>query len=99
MILSMNSKKMYRRNRFPPEIIQYAVWLFHRVNLGHRDIKDLLVKRGVTVSYEAMRLCFNYCQRLRRQHRGYSDTFFIDEVFVEIQGKQHYLWAAVDQDG
>jgi transposase-like protein len=63
MILSMNSKKMYRRNRFPPEIIQYAVWLFHRVNLGHRD------------------------------------TFFIDEVFAEIQGKQYYLWAAIDQDG
>jgi putative transposase len=36
---------------------------------------------------------------LKRKHRGYGDTFFIDEVFVRINGKQHYLWRAVDQDG
>ena len=38
-------------------------------------------------------------RRLRRTHRGYGDTLFIDEVFVEIQGKQQYLWRAVDSDG
>jgi putative transposase len=36
---------------------------------------------------------------LKRKHRGYGDTFFIDEVFVKINGKQQYLWRAVDQDG
>jgi putative transposase len=36
---------------------------------------------------------------LKRKHRGFGDTFFIDEVFVKINGKQHYLWRAVDQDG
>jgi len=36
---------------------------------------------------------------LKRKHWGYGDTFFIDEVFVKINGKQHYLWRAVDQDG
>jgi len=36
---------MYKRHRFPPEIIQDAVWLYHRFNLSHRDIDDLLAKR------------------------------------------------------
>ena len=36
---------------------------------------------------------------MKRNHRGYGDTFYIDEVFVRINGKQHYLWRAVDQDG
>jgi transposase-like protein len=36
---------------------------------------------------------------LKRKHRGFGDTFFIEEVFVKINGKQHYLWRAVDQDG
>jgi len=36
---------------------------------------------------------------LKRRHQGYGDTFFIDEVFIRIDGKQHYLWRAVDQDG
>ena len=95
---------IYKRHRFPREIIQYAVWLYHRFNLSHRDIEDLLAQRGITVSYEAVRLWCNkfgskYAQRLRRKHQGYGDTFFIDEVFVKILGKQHYLCRAVDQDG
>ena len=40
-----------------------------------------------------------YVKRLRRRHQGFGDTFFIDEVFVKIQGRQKYLWRAVDQDG
>jgi len=40
-----------------------------------------------------------YTRRLKRKHRGYGDTFYIDEVFVKINGKQYYLWRAVDQDG
>ena len=46
----------YKRHRFPPDIISYAVWLYYRFNLSHRDIKDLLAERGITVSREAIRL-------------------------------------------
>ena len=94
----------YKRHRFPPEIISYAVWLYYRFNLSHRDIEDLLAERGITVSYESIRLwCIKfgpkYSKRLKRKHRGFGDTFYVDEVFVKIRGKQHYLWRAVDQDG
>jgi len=100
----MNKSNIYKRFRFPCEIIQYAVWLYYRFNLSHRDIEDLLAERGINVTYEAIRLwCVRfgpkYAARLKRKHRGYGDTFFIDEVFLRIGGKQHYLWRAVDQDG
>ena len=95
---------MYKRHWFQLEIIQYAVWLYHRFNLSHRDVEDLIAERGIAVSYEAIRLWCNkfgskYARRLRQKHQGYGDTFFIDEGFVKIQGEQHYLWRAVDQDG
>ena len=95
---------IYKRHRFPPAIISYAVWLYFRFNLSHRDIEDLLAQRGITVSYESIRLwCIkfgrNYAGRLQRRHKGYGDTFFIDEVFVKIHGRQQYLWRAVDQEG
>jgi putative transposase len=95
---------MYKRYRFPAKIIQSAVWLYYRFNLSHRDIEDLLAQRGIIVSRESIRLWCNkfgskYSTRLRKKHRGYGDTFFIDEVFIKIDGKQHYLWRAVDQDG
>jgi len=98
------STYLYKRYRFPAEIIQYAVWLYYRFNLSHRDIEDLLAERGITVSYESVRLWCNkfgpqYTKRLICRHQGFGDTFYIDEVFVKIDGKQQYLWRAVDQDG
>jgi len=105
----MNKSNIYKRYRFPSVIIQHAVWLYYRFNLSHRRcvgpfIEDLLAERGINVTYEAIRLWCNrfgpkYATRLKRKHRGYGDTFFIDEVFIRIGGIQHYLWRAVDQDG
>jgi len=99
-----NHSSLYKRHRFPPEIIQHVVWLYHRFNLSSRDIEDLMAERGIAVSYESIRLwCIKfgtkYARRLRRRHQRYGDTFHLDEVFVKIQGVQHYLWRAVDQDG
>ena len=96
--------KLYKRHRFPAEIIQHAVWLYYRFNLNHRDIEDLLAERGIEVSYESIRCWCNkfgpkYARRLKRRHAGFGDTYYIDEVFVKIDGKQRYLWRAVDQDG
>ncbi len=97
-------RSIYKRHRFPPEIIQYAVWLYYKFNLSHRDVEDLLAERGISVTHESIRLWCNkfgrrYARRLKHRHNGYGDTFFLDEVFVRIQGIQHYLWRAVDQDG
>ena len=98
------SNSMYKRHRFPPKIIQYAVWLYYKFNLSHRDVEDLLAQRSIKVSYESIRLWCNkfgtqYAKKLKRRHGGYGDIFYLDEVFVKIQGVQHYLWRAVDQDG
>ena len=98
------SNRLYKRHRFPSEIIQYAVWIYFKFNLSHWDIEDLLAKRGIQVSYEAIRLWCNkfgpkYAAKLRRKHQGFGDTFFLDEVFIKINGVQYYLWRAVDQDG
>ena len=97
-------KNLYKRHRFPPSVIQYAVWLYYRFNLSIRDVEDLLAERNITVSYESIRLWINkfgpeFTRCLRRKHPGFGDTYFLDEVFVKIGGKQHYLWRAVDQDG
>ena len=67
------SESLYKRHRFPPEIIQHAVWLYYGFNLNSRDIEDLLAERGIAVSYESMRLlCIKfgskYAKRLRRRH-------------------------------
>jgi putative transposase len=94
----------YRGYRFPPAIISHAVWIYYRYRLRFRDVDDLLAERGVTVTYEAIRqwcLTFglDYARRLRRRRGRLGDTWYLDEVFVKIQGRQQYLWRAVDEDG
>ena len=94
----------YRGYRFSPEIISHAVWLYHRFALSFRDVEDLLARRGVEVTYEAIRKWCRrfgpeYAGRLRRRRGRLGDIWHLDEVFVTIQGRQQYLWRAVDEDG
>ena len=90
--------------RFPPEIISHAVWLYHRFCLSFREADDLLAQRGVTVTYETIRQWCRtfgptYARTLRRRRGRMGDTWYLDERFVTIQGRQQYLWRAVDEDG
>ena len=100
----MNTKRsLYKRHRYPPSIISYAVFLYHRYSLSFREVEQLLAERGVTVSYEAIRqwcikFSANYCRKLRKSAGNPGDIWHLDEVFIKIRGKQHYLWRAVDQD-
>ncbi|MFF8919344.1 IS6 family transposase, partial [Streptomyces sp. NPDC015032] len=94
----------YRGFRFPPEVIAHAVWLYHRFRLSLRDVEEILFERGITVSYEAIRL---WCERfgpayaagLRRRQSRPGDRWHLDEVFIKVNGKMRYLWRAVDQEG
>ena len=95
---------LYRGHRFPAEVIGHAVWLYHRFGLSFRDVEDLLAERGIVVSYEAIRqwcrkFGSEYARKLKRRQGQLGDIWHLDEVFVNIQGKRHYLWRAVDQDG
>jgi hypothetical protein len=47
----MMTKIAYGGYRFPPEIIQQAIWLYVRFTLSFRDVEDLLAERGIMVSY------------------------------------------------
>jgi transposase-like protein len=94
----------YRRHRFPPPIIQHAIWLYLRFTLSYRDVEELLAERGLEVSYETVRrwvLKFGatVAQRLRRRRPRPSDRWHLDEMVVRIAGRRMYLWRAVDHEG
>jgi putative transposase len=94
----------YARHRFPPEIIQYAVWLYFRFALSFRDVEDPLAERGIDTSYESVRrwaLKFGqaYDRKLRKTRTGSNGVWHLDEMFVSINGKLMYLWRAVDGEG
>ena len=78
----MNSLPDYRGYRFPPEIISYTVWLYHRFTLSLRDIQDLLAERNIIVSYESIRqwcarFGLDYAKRLRKRRGPGGDVLDI----------------------
>ena len=94
----------YRRHRFPPEIIQHAIWLYLRFTLSYRDVEELLAERGLDISDETVRrwvLKFGpgIACRLRRRRPRPSDRWHLDEMVVRIAGERMYLWRAVDDEG
>ncbi len=98
------SVSLYRRHRFPSEIISHSVWLYFRFALSFRDVEEMLAMRGVSLCYETIRewcLKFGqtYANGLRRRSSRPGDRWHLDEVFLKIKGRLHYLWRAVDQDG
>ncbi len=94
----------YARHKFPPVVIQHAVWLYVRFTLSYRDVEDLLAERGLDVSYESIRrwvLKFGPAigRRLRQRRPKPTAHWHLDEMVVRLAGKRMYLWRAVDSEG
>ncbi|WP_392558876.1 IS6 family transposase [Orbus mooreae] len=99
----MNTNKIYQRHRYHSSIISHCVWLYYRFTLSYRDIELIMMKKGISVTYESIRYwCIKfgklYAKRIKKVKR-YGDYVYMDEVFCKINGKRVYLWRAVDQDG
>ena len=100
----MSSPISYKRHRFPSQIIAHAVWLYFRFPLSLRLVEEMLLERGIVVSYETIRRWGKkfgpeYARRIRRKQPSPHDVWHLDEVVVSIAGRKHWLWRAVDQDG
>ncbi len=100
----MMTKISYSGYRFPPEIIQQAIWLYVRFTLSFRDVEDLLAERGILVSYETVRRWVNHfgpmiAADLRRRRSKPHTIWHLDEVHLKIDGSLVYLWRAVDAEG
>jgi putative transposase len=84
--------------------MEQCVWLYFRFALSYRNIEEMMAKRGVPVTYETIR---EWCQKfgslyatlLRRKRARIGSKWHLDEVFIKMNGVQHYLWRAVDQNG
>jgi putative transposase len=98
------TKSLYRGRRFPAVVISCAVRWYFRFSLSLRDVEELLLERGVVVTYETIRCwCdkfgaeFAQCAKAARRKPG--NTWHLDEMFVTLRGEPYLLWRAVDEHG
>ena len=105
----MTKHSPFRYFKTSPEIIRLALMLYVRFPLSLRNVEDLLHERGIEISHETVRFWWNrfgqmFAAEIRRNRvsrmRSYSNwQWYLDEAFVKINGKTHYLWRAVDHEG
>lgn len=77
----------YKGFQYPGEVIAHCVWLYHRFPLSFREVEELMLERGVTVSYETVRQwCAKfgqaYANQLRRRRPRPGDKWYMDEVLL-----------------
>ena len=94
----------FKRHRFPPDLIRYAVWLYFRFTLSIGDVGELLAQRGIEVSREAIRCWASkfgplIAANLRCRRSAPTGRWRLDEMVVRIRGWRMYLWRAVDDEG
>ncbi|XIE09843.1 hypothetical protein ACFZPV_007559 (plasmid) [Rhizobium ruizarguesonis] len=87
---------LYRRHRFPAEVIAHAVWLYFRFPLSLRMVEDLLAARGIIASHQTVRLWAEkfgrtFANEIRRRSSGrLGDKWHLDEAVVSIRGKKRF---------
>ncbi len=95
----------YKGYRYPKSVVGYAVRFYHRYKLSFRDVRDILLERGVDVSHETIRAwCAQwgtvYAKAIRKKRgSSYNDKWHIDEVHLTIKGEVFWLWRLVDAEG
>ena len=104
----MTQRSPFRYFKTSPEIIRLAVMMYIRFPLSLRNVEDLLHERGIEISHETVRFWWNrfgplFAAEIRKRRvsgmRSSRWRWHLDEVFVKINGQQHYLWRAVDHEG
>ncbi len=83
---------MYKRHRFSLQIIQYAVWLYHRFNLSHRDIEDLISHEPTRVRERGMRKfkSMQQAQRFLNAHAAVYNLFNLGRHFVSAENYRYF---------
>ena len=102
-MITPSATPLYKRYRFPAEIISHCVWLYFRFSLSYHDVQQMMTERGVIVSHEAVRYWGRKfgqasANQLRRRRPRPGDKWHMDEAFLTINGARSDLWRAVDQD-
>jgi putative transposase len=102
----MNRENPFKYYKTSPEIIKLAVIYYIRYPLSLRQVEDILHERGIDVCHETIRYWWNkfgtkFSKEVKKKSKMFPSNWrwHIDEVFVKINGKLHYLWRAIDHEG
>ncbi|TXK45948.1 IS6 family transposase [Lactococcus sp. dk322] len=94
----------FKGKQFQKDVIIVAVGYYLRYNLSYREVQEILYERGIQVSHTTIyRWVQEYSKVLyhlwKKKNRQSLSSWKMDETYIKIKGKWHYLYRAIDADG
>ena len=104
MTQAIERDAIYRRRRFPCDVIETCVRWYLTYRLSYRDLVSLMAERDVHLTHTTiMRWVFRfvpeYEERWNRRAKPVGSSWRVDEIFIHTRSKMGYLYRAVDKDG
>ena len=95
-------KNYFKRRRFPNDVIILAVRWYLRYALSYRDLKEILIERGIKVDHSNIfRWVQHYSPILESECRKHikktGKSYRVDETYIKVAGIWKYLYRAVDK--
>lgn len=99
-------KELFKGKQYLYELIREAVIIYCSTPLSYRDCEKLMARYLVKVDHTTIyRWVQQYSKVLyalwKKQNRksGLSNSWRMDETYVKIKRKNHYLYRAIDSNG
>jgi IS6 family transposase len=94
----------FKWKHFSAEIILWAVRWYCQFALSYRDLVIIMEERGIFVSHTTiMRWVHKYAIEIKKRLKKFlkisSDSYRVDETYIKVKGKWHYLYRAIDSEG
>ncbi len=94
----------FKGKQFKQDIIMVAVGYYLRYNLSYRDVSEILNERGIKVCHTTV---YRWVQEYgsiiyclwKKRNKSASDSWRMDETYIKVKGKWHYLYRAIDSTG
>ncbi len=95
---------MFKRRRFPVEVILPCVRWYCNYGISYRDLAEMMQERGVAVDHTTIFRCVQrYAPEIDKRVRWYlgrrSVSWRSDKTYVRVGGAWKYLFRAVDKAG
>jgi IS6 family transposase len=94
----------FKWKHYEGEIILLNVRWYLKYPLSYRNLKEMMIERGIQVDYSTIMRWVHQCsfeigKKIRRDLRSPNDSWRVDEIYIRVEGKWKYLYQAVDSNG